>query len=133
MLRFECDASNRALLILIMRIQWLKVHARAFRLLIEWTGKNTSPSAEKYKMVLCATGGMLYVELWMKIDFLAITHENSPIYEKLRWKIYWITNMKWDKKRNNVSDWLKNSLFFSYTIFKVMDQWINESQIFLLI
>jgi len=76
---------------------------------------------------------MLYVELWMKIDFLAITHENSPIYEKLRWKIYWITNMKWDKKRNNVSDWLKNSLFFSYTIFKVMDQWINESQIFLLI
>lgn len=80
MLHLECDASDGALLILIMRIQWLKVHARAFRLPIEWTDKNTPPPAEKYKTVLYATGGILHVKLWMdfKIDFfLATTHKNA--------------------------------------------------------
>jgi len=49
-------ASNCALLILIMRIQWLKVHARAFRLLIEWTGKNTSQKSTRWfytRQVVC--------------------------------------------------------------------------------
>lgn len=61
-LRFESNASDirRTLLILITRIQWLKVHARAFRRPIEETrtmSENTSLAVEKYKTVLCATGG----------------------------------------------------------------------------